>query len=173
MSRIQNIEDSGDPARAQVIQTRTVNLVPKYQPPPSTRVGHLHAAGAIPPRPVGEIPIDTSPNTSIRPSPLRSIGLPTHIVAPELVVTRTLDCGRLRCDDLMTHAGWESGIELEADLSVAGRIRLRPKADVASEPLSHRRHPHVLDDKRMLLPSGLRTFLGIGEAFQRVKTQEH
>ena len=95
VSRIQNIEDSGDSVSAQVSRPRTVVLVAKYQPPPSTRVGHLHAAGAVPPRPVGEIPIDTSPDTSTRSSPLRSIGLPKPILAPELVVTRILDCAHL------------------------------------------------------------------------------
>ena len=92
---------------------------------------------------------------------MRSVTQPSVADGPEMVVTRKLDCGRLRCDDLIAHAGWSFDIALEADLSVPGRVTLRPKADAASGPLAHQRQPHVLNTKRMLIPGGLRTFLGI------------
>jgi len=92
---------------------------------------------------------------------MRSIAQPSVADGPEMVVTRTLDCGRLRCDDLIAHAGWSFDIALEADLSIPGRVALRSKADAVSGPLAHQRQPHVLHTKRMLIPGGLRTFLGI------------
>ena len=161
LSKISKVDDLVSSARAQVGRQRTVNLVPKLEPPPTTRAGHLHATGAVPHRPVGSIPIDASPHTSVPLSPMRSVTQPSVADGPEMVVTRTLDCGRLRCDDLIAHAGWSFDIALEADLSIPGRVALRPKADAVTGPLAHQRQPHVLHTKRMLIPGGIRTFLGI------------
>ena len=154
-------EKKSDVARAQQGRLRTVTMVPKHQPPRTTHAGHLHAAGSIPSRPVGSIPVETDTTTPTRLSPLRSLVRPVRAASDELIVTRKLDDGRLRCEDLIAHAGWDLGIVLEADVSTPGRLHLRPAQGQTDKPIAHTRTAHVLEDKRMQIPGGLRNFLCI------------
>ena len=155
------IENNVVLARAQQGRLRTVTMVPKHQPPRTTHAGHLHAAGSIPSRPVGSIPVEADTTTPTRLSPLRSLVRPVRATSTAIVVTRKLDCGRLRCEDLIAHAGWDLGIVLEADVSTPGRLHLRPALSQTAKPIAHTRTAHVLEDKRMLVPGGLRNFLGV------------
>jgi len=156
-----NSEKSFVLARAQQGRLRTVTMVPKHQPPRTTHAGHLHAAGSIPSCPVGSIPVEADTTTPTRPSPLRSLVRPVRATSGDLIVTRKLDGGRLRCEDLIEHAGWDLGIVLEADVSTPGRLHLRPAQSQTDKPIAHTRTAHVLEDKRMLIPGGLRDFLGV------------
>ena len=117
------------------------------------------ASGTAPGLPLGPLghPRDAVQVTS----PLRSLDIPESVAEPRSVVSvRRLDAGRLYVPGLVEAVGWDTGILLVADLSVSNRARLTP-ANGIQRPVRGTKSPHVDKAGRIVVPSGLRSFLGI------------
>ncbi|MGB9344990.1 MAG: hypothetical protein WCA90_03055, partial [Ilumatobacteraceae bacterium] len=143
--------------------------MPNLLPPKTRRHGHLHAVDRAAPIPVR---LDDAAGTHQRHSAdgaglLRRFAATTRPAAEAgMVVARRLDRGRLCARELVDAVGFESNTALAADVSRTGRVRLtvaRPSPAVAASTASvaGTSRAHVDARCQILIPSGLRAFLGI------------
>jgi hypothetical protein len=150
-------------ARAPVVDVDTVEEVPRNRPPQRTKNGSLRASQSpvcAPPLPVRST--DFERDVAIGPSPLVGLRRPTtYDPAGRVVAIRNLDSGRLSADSIVTAAGWEPSTALDADASQPQRIALRP-AVADRGPVAGSLSAHTDSGNRIVVSTGLRTFLGIG-----------
>lgn len=135
--------------------------MPRSAPPPRTRHGSLRAVGS--PRP---LPVNPG-GATCGPPPPSGMGVGRPLVpaasagAPALV-SRSLERGRLTCSPLVKATGWAPGTPLRADLRGPGLVMLRAD-DRASEaaPTAGSSRAHVDAKSALVVPEGLRAFLGV------------
>ena len=147
----------------------TVQSVPRRQPPRTTRSGTLKARpGALGHQAGTTLPLgsfDTPGEMGRALSPLSGLELPEPanlVEAPPepVILVRRLDGGRLFARDLVTAAGWAMEIPLAADLSQSQRVRLTAAPGI-HRPVMRTKSPHVDRDGRIIIPSGLRSYLSL------------
>lgn len=134
--------------------------MPGNRPPRTTRAGHLHAtAQAVPALPVRHDGL--APAAPVPQSPLAVLRPPATLgdTACTLVV-RALDRGRLFATSLTVALGWAPGTALEADVSRAHVLRLRP-APPTSGPVAGTHRAHTDGAGRIVVSTALRHFLGV------------
>ena len=106
---------------------------------------------------------DFERDVTVGPGPLVGLHRPTtYDPAGRVVVIGNLDKGRLCADSLIVAAGWEPSTALETDASRAQRVKLQP-AVADRGPVAGSLRAHTDTANRIVVSTGLRTFLGIGE----------